>query len=128
MLLTFGCGLLPISPARFRARRKWMSRPLNYASCGEIRSSTTIQFQSRPEMSDRLSVLNDVFRTVFDDETLDVDRDTTAKEVEGWDSLMHVKLVLAVEREFGVRFTSGDVASLKNVGELVDLVDSKLQP
>jgi len=79
-------------------------------------------------MGDRLSVLNDVFRRVFDDDALQVDRDTTAKDVENWDSLMHVKLVLAVEREFGVRFTSGDVASLKNVGELVDLVDGKLQP
>ena len=55
-----------------------------------------------------------------------VDRATTAADVEGWDSLMHVSLLVSMEKTFGVRFTSSEVASLKNVGELADLIDHRL--
>jgi acyl carrier protein len=72
---------------------------------------------------DTLPRLVEVFREVFDDDELAVTRDTTAHDVEAWDSLMHVSLVVAVEEHFGCRFSSGDVASLSNVGELVDLID-----
>jgi acyl carrier protein len=69
--------------------------------------------------------LNEVFQQVFDDDELAVDRSTTADDVEGWDSMMHVTLMINVEKAFGVKFTSSEVASLKNVGELVDLLDRK---
>jgi acyl carrier protein len=78
--------------------------------------------KGEPSMSDVLSRLNQVFQDVFDDEELTIDRGTTAKDVEGWDSLMHVTLLVNVEKAFRVRFTSSEVASLKNVGELVDLI------
>lgn len=77
-------------------------------------------------MSQMLSQLNEVFREVFDDDEIDVNRETSAREIEDWDSLMHVNLVLAVESKFGVRFTSTEVAALKDVGELNDLVEKKL--
>ncbi len=70
-----------------------------------------------------LDKLNDVFREVFEDDDLAVTRTSSAKDVAGWDSVMHVTLMIAVERAFGVRFKSGNVAGLKNVGELADLVD-----
>ncbi len=70
-----------------------------------------------------LDKLNDVFREVFEDDDLTVTRTSSAKDVAGWDSVMHVTLMIAVERAFGVRFKSGNVAGLKNVGELADLVD-----
>jgi len=73
-------------------------------------------------MSDPLTRLNEVFQDVFDDDELTVTRSTTAQEVEGWDSLMHVTLMVNVEKTFGIRFTSSEVASLKNVGELIDLI------
>lgn len=76
-------------------------------------------------MSDTLSRLQEVFRDVFDDDELSVSRETTADDVEGWDSLKHVALVVNVERAFGVKFGSLEVAGLKNVGELLDLVDTK---
>jgi acyl carrier protein len=72
---------------------------------------------------DTLERLTEIFRDVFDDDALVIDRATTAHDVEAWDSLMHVSLVVAVEEHFSCRFSSADVASLSNVGELVDLVD-----
>ena len=69
--------------------------------------------------------LNTIFRDVFDDDELVVKPEMTAKDVEGWDSLSHVRLGLTVERAFNVRFSASDITGLKNVGELVDLVRVK---
>lgn len=66
-----------------------------------------------------------IFRDVFDDPDLTVTRETTADDVDNWDSMMHVSLMLAVERQFKIRFSSSEVAGLKNVGELEDLVARK---
>lgn len=66
--------------------------------------------------------LNEVFRSVFDDEDITVDRDTTADDIEDWDSLEHIRLIAAVEREFGVKFTMKEVSSMKNVGEMMDII------
>lgn len=74
-------------------------------------------------MADTLATLTDVFRDVFEDDAITLTRGTTAAEVPGWDSVMHVTLMMKTERAFGLRFRSGDVAGLKNVGELMDLVD-----
>lgn len=67
----------------------------------------------------------DVFREIFDDPDLNLSRETTASEVPNWDSMMHVSLMLAMERRFGIRFSSSEVANLKNVGELEDLIANK---
>jgi acyl carrier protein len=77
-------------------------------------------------MADTLSRLQDVFREVFEDDELVISRATTAAQVSGWDSVMHVTLMMATERAFKLRFKSGEVTGLKNVGELVDLVDRRL--
>jgi acyl carrier protein len=77
-------------------------------------------------MNDTLERLNQVFEEVFDDDDLVVSPSTTAEDVEGWDSLMHVTLMIRVEKAFGVKFTSSQVAGLKNVGQLVELLDHKL--
>jgi acyl carrier protein len=66
--------------------------------------------------------LQNVFRDVFDSEDLVIGLQTTAADVEGWDSINHVNLVLAVEREFKVRLSSSAIARLKNVGDLVTLL------
>lgn len=76
-------------------------------------------------MADTLTRLNDVFRNVFEDDELTVTRATTAAQVQGWDSVMHITLMMGIEKAFGMRFKSGEVAGLKNVGELVDLVDAR---
>jgi acyl carrier protein len=76
-------------------------------------------------MDTTLDRINEVFREVFDDEDLEVTWATTARDIEGWDSLMHVTLLVNVEKRFGVRFSSSEVAGLKDVGELADLIESK---
>jgi acyl carrier protein len=76
-------------------------------------------------VEDRLERLNQVFQDVFDDDELQVTRQTTAKDVEGWDSLMHVTLVVNVEKAFKVKFSSTEVASLQTVGDLLDLINTR---
>ena len=66
--------------------------------------------------------LNEVFRDVFDDDSITVNADTTADDIEDWDSLEHISLVSAVEKEFGVKFTMAQVVGMKNVGEMVEVI------
>jgi acyl carrier protein len=72
-----------------------------------------------------LDRLQEVFRDVFDEDDLTISAETTAADIEEWDSLQHVTLVVNVEAAFGVRLTSLEVAGLKNVGQLVAIVESK---
>jgi len=69
--------------------------------------------------------LNEVFRDFFDDEDIELDEDTTADDIDDWDSLNHITLIAAVEKEFGLRFTMGEVSGMKNVGEMVDIIMSR---
>jgi acyl carrier protein len=72
-----------------------------------------------------LSSITDIMRDVFDVDDLNVALDTTADDVEDWDSLSHIRLIVAVERKFGIKFKNSEIESLKNVGELVNLVSTK---
>ena len=74
---------------------------------------------------DTLTQLQDVFRNIFEDEALTITRETTAQDIESWDSVQNVTLMLEVETEFGVRFSTSEMAYLKNVGDLVDLIEKK---
>ncbi len=78
-------------------------------------------------MSDEalLQRLNEVFRSVFDDPTLTVSPDTTAKDVPGWDSIMHITLVIEVESEFNVKFQMAEIEKLRNVGDLIAMLVAK---
>lgn len=76
-----------------------------------------------PELYDRLT---EVFHDVFDDADIVLSPQLTADDVDGWDSLTHIRLVLSVQKEFGVTFSSGDVTQMKNVGDLADLIAKKL--
>ena len=69
--------------------------------------------------------LNEVFRDVFDDESISVVAHTTADDIEDWDSLEHIRLIAAVERRFGVRFKMGEVSTMKNVGEMVSIIKDR---
>jgi len=66
--------------------------------------------------------LNRVFSDVFDDDAIVVVDETTADDIEDWDSLEHINLVVAVEKEFGMKFTMGEVNGMKNVGEMVGII------
>ena len=70
--------------------------------------------------------LQDVFRLVFDEDDIEIFAETTAEDIDAWDSLEHINLVRAVEREFNVRFATAEISGLKNVGEFEALLLSKL--
>jgi acyl carrier protein len=69
-----------------------------------------------------LQRLQGVFREVFDDETIVIADDTTAEDVDDWDSINHVVLVVAAEKEFGLRLNAAEVGKLANVGALLDIL------
>jgi acyl carrier protein len=73
-----------------------------------------------------LKKVNAVFVNVLDDENLVLTAATTANDVEEWDSLNHIQLVVAVEKKFGIRFASREIQSWKNVGEMVDSISAKI--
>ncbi len=66
--------------------------------------------------------LNEVFHDVFDEETIQVNDSTTANDIEDWDSLEHINLIVAVEKSFEIKFTMGEVTGMKNVGAMVDII------
>ena len=70
--------------------------------------------------------LNEVFREVFDDNSIVVNSATTADDIEDWDSLEHIALIAAVEGEFGVRFSMKEVSTMKNVGEMAELIAARI--
>ena len=74
------------------------------------------------EIYDRL---NEIFRDFFDDEDIELEEDTTADDIEDWDSLNHITLMAAVEKAFGLRFTMGEVSRMKNVGEMVGIIAAR---
>ena len=69
--------------------------------------------------------LNRVFREVFDDRHIRVNAETTADDIEDWDSLEHITLVGAVESEFGMKFRMSEVSTMKNVGEMAAIVAAR---
>lgn len=70
--------------------------------------------------------LDEVFQDVFDNEEIHVSDETTAEDIEDWDSLEHINLIVAVENAFGIKFGMGQVTRMKNVGEMADIILEKL--
>lgn len=73
-----------------------------------------------------LNKIQDVFTDTLDEDNIAITEASTADDVEGWDSLTHVQLVVAVEKKFKVRFSAKEIQSWKNVGEMIDSIASKL--
>jgi len=70
--------------------------------------------------------LTEIFRDIFDDDRLQVTPELTAADIDEWDSLNHIRLVVSIERAFGMSFSAAQVGRLKNVGEFAELIVSKL--
>jgi acyl carrier protein len=81
-------------------------------------------------MDDLREQLQDVFCDVFGDDQLVIRPEMTAADIEGWDSMMHINLVIAIERHFGVKFATAEIAGTKsedgNVGTLLSLISRKV--
>ena len=71
--------------------------------------------------------LSEIFESVFDDDSIQLSPALTAKDVDGWDSLTHIRLMLTVERSFKVKFSTSEIGKLENVGGLAALIKEKLQ-
>jgi acyl carrier protein len=71
------------------------------------------------------AVLTEILRDIFDNDDLVATPTMTAAQVEGWDSMGNVRLFLSIEQEFGVRFNASEIGGIKNVGELVALIQQK---
>ena len=69
--------------------------------------------------------LNGVFQDVFDDESIEVNDNTTSADIEDWDSLEHINLIVAVEKAFGIKFNVGEIHGMNNVGDMVNLIIAK---
>ncbi len=79
---------------------------------------------TREEVYERL---NPLFRTFFDDESITVNDETTADDIEDWDSFEHINLIVTVENEFGISIPMGKTITMKNVGEMVDTIINLLE-
>jgi acyl carrier protein len=77
-------------------------------------------------MEDIINRLNNIFRDVFADSSIQVNPGMTAADVEKWDSLSHLTMIAAVEKEFGIKFKLKELVSMKNVGDLITAVQSKI--
>ena len=69
--------------------------------------------------------LNEVFSDIFDDD-IEVCDETVSSDIEGWDSLEHINLMMAIEKKFNIKFTMGEINKFKNVGEMVNAISQKI--
>ena len=68
------------------------------------------------------SRLAEVFADVFDEDTIQITPELSAKDVDGWDSLTHIRLILTIEKAFKIKFSTSEIGRLENVGDLVSLI------
>lgn len=74
------------------------------------------------EKEDLFENIQEIFRDIFDDEFLTIESSTNSDDIEDWDSLNHINLVVAIENEFSIKFGFDELSDLKNVGAMVDLI------
>ena len=73
------------------------------------------------------SSVQEIFRDIFDDKDLVIENGTSSSNIEGWDSLNHIGIISAAEKEFKIKFALGELESLKDIGSLVDMIIEKLK-
>lgn len=78
------------------------------------------------DRNELLTQINTIFKDILDDEEVVVNETSTANDVDDWDSLTHIQLVVAIEKHFKIRFTSKEIQSWKNVGEMLTSIQNKV--
>lgn len=77
-------------------------------------------------MSVQINDLRDIMVDIFDDDDLEITEATTAEDVDDWDSLTHISLIVAIEKKWSMKFSHGEIDGIQNVGEFLNLLNSKL--
>ena len=78
-------------------------------------------------LSDILATLNGIFADVIDETDVVLKRETTARDVDDWDSLNHIQFIVAIEKHFKIKFTRAEIASWKDVGAMCDAIAEKTE-
>ena len=78
------------------------------------------------ELKEIIKEVNTIFIDVLDNDGIIINNETTANDVEEWDSLTHIQLVVAIEKHFKIRFTASEIQNFKNVGEMCDGIKTKI--
>ena len=78
------------------------------------------------EKAEVLAKVQEIFQDVLDNEDIELNYETTADDIDEWDSLSHIQLIVAIEKDFRVKFTSKEIMSWGNVGEMIDNIINKL--
>lgn len=79
------------------------------------------------EMQEVKQKLQEVFQEIFDDDTLVISEETTAEDIEDWDSFAQIGLIMEIEKRFQLKFQLGEVSELKNVGDMLVLISKKIE-
>jgi acyl carrier protein len=69
--------------------------------------------------------LTEIFQDIFDEDSINLTPDVSAKDVDGWDSLTHIRLILTIEKAFKIKFSTSEIGKLENVGDLVALIEAR---
>ena len=73
-----------------------------------------------------LDKINEIFCDIFDDESIVLSRDSSSDDIEDWDSLAQINIVVACEAEFGIKFEINDITGIKSVGDIIDVIERKM--
>lgn len=72
-----------------------------------------------------LEELIEIFRDIFEDDELILNENMTAEDIEDWDSLAHIRIIVAIEKQFSLKLSINEISSLKNIGDMINMIESK---
>jgi acyl carrier protein len=112
--------------SRSHLRRTVSNQPNPRGGAKAAPASRQAKGGSRMSSTQTLETVRQIMEDVFDVDDLSITEATTAEDIEEWDSLSHIRLIVAIERKFGIKFKNAEIEGLMNVGDLVRVIDAKI--